>query len=1702
MVKSKQLDAAEKRRGAKKIWLNRLLENVRKDPRNPELIAELREKIKDYEHLCEEVEFHMDELEMEADVKEQGEFLDEAKALLVTDHVLDADRGSVSVTPRNSQVVVADSKGKVRSVLPKLTLGTFSGDVAMWAEFRDTFQALVIDSEASNVLMMRYLKESLKGDAARVISGIPGAGDYFQEAWNALKERYDANDGEEKDRLLLKFQKIQPCKGNSAEEFQRIVDEVSSLMRQLRVLKVDDAEIDGGPRLKVMELVPPAVVKNWKSHARDKEVEYRSLSGFTDFLAQEAKDMRDSRSGVKQDSNQRNFRRDREPTGFALRGSRGNVCCTFCPGNHLPYQCKEPMSVDKRMDILAGKRGCFRCGMTDHFSKNCKWDNSCDCGGKHIRLLCRKSAQALRSSFRGASAIVSDSTAGYSSNGNSNVPSSSMASWSAAANYNPPQRSLNLSAGDAARHSEVHRSHAKVGVSGVAFLMRTVAMRVGNSLVRGLLDTGCSDTLVSQKVLGSYPLNVLYYKSTKIDTCNGPIEGFFPVIQLYCTDKGGCCAFNFRAIVVPDLGGEIERVDPEIYEEALSKIGEHCCADVVGTESDPLGVLFGEDLYDCILTSLPIAKTLSGISLSHTIFGLVYHGKKEGKFGEVGQASKALAYRASSKDSGFDKFWSLEHLGVFDALKTLKMDKILATVEKRGNRYFVDWPWIGEERPGIHRDLALARLSRLESKLSAVEKEQYSSVLFDLVEGGYLEEVQHFLLEACSYLPHHPVYRKAADDEEKMKTRPVWDASAKEKGSLSLNDCVDPGPSLLPKIFDILLRFRVGKFAVIGDLKKAFLQIRLFEGSREYTRFIWEGKEYRSTSVLFGVACSPAILQTVLSVHLQNLIDSSEKEEEIVLLKMLKENLYVDDAPVSFNTEEEAFLFWDLATKAFESASFTLHSAQSNVPGFEIPEEKVVKVLGRRWDVSSDCFLAELPPRVQIQSKRDLSSFLGKVYDPEGFLSPFLSPLRVVLQDLWIKNCEWDEPFDVQTQASVARAVDYLFQGEGLSLPRFLGFGCSELHVFCDSSKRLYSAVVYHKSSQNDVHLLAAKTRLVPPKMQDQGFSPKFELLGCLLASKLAKSIAEAIHYSGEIFFWCDSKVCVYWIRGEPRKWEVFVKNRVKEIQSVKGTWQYVPTQENPSDIPTRCQGVNLDVWLKGPAWLMDYSMWPSTNFSEEPNEVKAFRATVQREEELIPGLITPRVSKWLVFLRAVARCLALRRAFSDLTLEELEVKARTVIFRESQLSVFAAEIRILEEGKTLKEESPTLNSLRPFLDDEGLLRVGGRLEFSSLSWVEKHPVLLPKTGATKLFVLSLHTNMSHAGAQVVIAELRRQGFWFMRVRRTVASILRECRVCRRFRAAPYDPPEAPLPRQRISFTGVFDVTGVDLFGPMSTSEGKVWGAIFTCFQTRAVHLELAVDLSKEAAYRALQRFVSRRGFPSEIWSDHGTNFVALSKEFKGIWKFTVEAGPWWAGIWERLIRSVKGLLKRILKRKVVSREELETLLVNVESVVNKRPISYVWETPQEEGLPVVITPEHFLLFRGVDGDSLSEFVRKGDVVREEILDLWKKIYLTEVLGSLGQRSGRGEEAKVGDIVLIATSTNRMVWPLGKITEVFRGRDQVVRAATVWVPWLSTRGKSRVSVEDIVGNNWREVYRQGKGSYLTRPVKKLYRLEVPREDRD
>ncbi|UYV72586.1 hypothetical protein LAZ67_9003863 [Cordylochernes scorpioides] len=369
------------------------------------------------------------------------------------------------------------------------------------------------------------------------------------------------------------------------------------------------------------------------------------------------------------------------------------------------------------------------------------------------------------------------------------------------------------------------------------------------------------------------------------------------------------------------------------------------------------------------------------------------------------------------------------------------------------------------------------------------------------------------------------------------------------------------------------------------------------------------------------------------------------------------------------------------------------------------------------------------------------------------------------------ERTSWDEPIESDIKSNWNKFQTQLSCLKEIKIPRYLNSSSSEieelqLHGFCDASLNAYSAVFYLKTrfkiQKIKINLITSKTKVAPLKTIT---IPRLELSAALLLAQLNQVILESFPFQPDkTFLWTDSQICIDWIRSDASRWKAFVSNRVSSIQNLTQItdWFHVSSQDNPADCASRGimpqDLVNHRIWWRGPIWLQENNVRyiPSSPtqvnlniIQEEVGEGQVLDQTtlIQNSETMLNLEFIERYSTMTKLIRITAWCWRFYyncllfdpiRQKGPLTTREL-TKAIQVLVKSIQQVEFCTEIKLLKSNKQLPL-SNKLTSLNPFLDTQGLLRVGGRLKYSYLNENQKFPLLQPKSPRQESLIKNLLT--------------------------------------------------------------------------------------------------------------------------------------------------------------------------------------------------------------------------------------------------------------------------------------------------------------------------------------------------------------------------
>ncbi|XP_058792183.1 uncharacterized protein LOC131664808 [Phymastichus coffea] len=1320
-------------------------------------------------------------------------------------------------------------------------------------------------------------------------------------------------------------------------------------------------------------------------------------------------------------------------------------------------------------------------------------------------------------------------------------------------------------------------------------LLKILPIRVrgpnGIAKTYALLDGGSTITVVDQKLARNLGLRGQQVDMTVRGLWSGERHAQCEQISFEVEGKFGVEKVG-HALAVPHMDLPTQSLPSRVTQKIADELGMNVEPYI---NAKPL-ILIGQDNWSLLNGTESRSLKNAGVAVSRTALGWVMHGYLGGEQNKGRTLNVRATVCVNERDGAdepddsnklehlFRQYFILDNLGVSETSAVERkenraMEILRKTTRKIGKTWETGLLWKNDTLPSLDtRATALKRLRALEKRQDRdpIFAELYHGEMRRLIDAGYAVKVKHTREPSrVRYVSHFGV----ENPNKPGRVRLVFDAAEKTQG-VSMNDLLDTGPDLLESLLGVLTRFRQYPYAVKADIKDMYLRVRVIDRDRDSQRFLYRGAnrtrepdEWEMTCLIFGSKSSPCS-----ALYVKNTNAERFSRLKPTAANSIKRNSYMDDYLASGIDENEMKKLVHDVTLINSEANFELHGWASNENSIVEPVRDDSKlqsgeiaslcnteerVLGLYWDRDSDDLRFNVGLRkiregiatgTEKPTKREVLSVVMSVYDPLGILSPFTLNAKLIIQDIWTSGVGWDAKIRDSEFAAWSNWLTQLKRMSDCKVPRsFIPKGAeyedTQLHVFCDASKKAFAAAAYLRITDRDakVHLalVMAKTRVAPVKPST---IPRLELQAALLGARLAATIEQELDLKiHSRTFWSDSTTVLHWIKTGPRTKQIFVANRLSEINlTTRMTeWRWVPTKLNPADDGTRKSDqpmLSSDRWLVGPKFLREKSeSWPERAIDDaEKREADMLEA----KKVFIGTMNISDSNKWEVdvkvrllgWSRVVKTGERVRKSFYrwyektreklgkpinivGVTLERTEdlvQKQRAgekFWYRVIQSTHFSNELDALRKGRGVARGSKII-SLRPYIDEEGLLRARGRVvrtwdekvagPKSENSEFENRPIILDANHyLTKLLIAFYHKRQFHGSNETIVNEMR-QKFYTVGLRTSLRWLAKRCITCRLRRAQPQNPPMADLPECRLAKgQRPFTHCGLDYFGPMYVKIGRArvkrWGVLFTCMTTRAIHLELASTLSASSTILAVRRLAGRRGYPRKIYSDNGTNFIRANKELnaEGVnldvnkqqrfarskniaWHFNPPDAPHMGGAWERLVRSVKIALSHVLNEQSQSEEVLSTLMVEIEHMVNSRPLTHVSVDPDEEE---ALTPNHFLIGRSSgypDTDSCDmEIVsprRTFEITQNLANGFWKRwlrSYLPTLLPTKKWHRN-SPPLQVGDVVMIIDhQAPRNTWKIGKITEVYINKtDGVVRSAKI---------------------------RAGKG-FLDRPVHKLIKL--------
>ncbi|XP_022824611.1 uncharacterized protein LOC111355114 [Spodoptera litura] len=1579
------------------------------------------------------------------------------------------------LTGDSASEVVSDTshKHKHSSVrLPKIELPKFSGSYHDWLEFRDTFISIIHKNEdIDKVNKLHYLRASLKGSASLIIDNLEFGSDNYDAAWELLCSRYDNK------RLLVNnhVQAIFNLNGinkESSKSLRHIVDTVNKNLRALSTLGQPVQHWDTLIIYIMTSKLDQVTNREWEEH-RNSLADPPTLGVFVNFISSRAdllETLEESKPfKYKTESIVNNTHKSKS---FAVTYESSNskpLSCPICKESHFLFQCNKfrILPVQDRIKKAHTSNVCLNCLRPGHYAQKCKLGHCRYCTEKHNTLLHTDKES-------------------------------------------PNMQNIVLSAN--------HLNTSRVVLLSTA-LVKVSDAEGNHHDARVLLDNGSTANFISEDFCRKLRIHTYPIKS-QVKGINNQSSACTHGCTILLKSRHSEAEIDLNCHVISKVSSSIPNTF--INTNHIRLPSNIVLADPNFHTPSCIDILVGAEIFWGIIgtTRIPLGKnmpTLVDSKLGWLVTGVLQQPNK--------LSSHSFSFVTLTDDLrlSLNRFWELD--SVQPQYKQTCEERscedifVETTFRDTDGRFVVTIPL--KESPDVLGDsysMAKRRFLSLERRLAKDPylKQLYVSFMTEYIELGHMSECSHLntTYSYSNYLPHHGVLNES---KSTTKLRVVFDASARTASGKSFNDIQMVGSPLQDDLLTILLRFRQHMIVVSADIEKMYRVTRVNDMHKPLQKILWRAepthplKTYTLNTVTYGTASAPFLATRCLMQLAKECDDPSTRST-------IEHDFYVDDYLSGSSSVREAVDRCRNVIAVLKTGKYNLRKWQSNSRDVlkaicedqvssdfvTLSENESSKTLGLNWSCSSDTFYFSISVTPSTSTtKRQILSTISQIFDPIGLVVPCIVEAKILMQRLWLKGCSWDEPVSEEFQNIWSDFLNTLPLLNQFKIPRWVScesVASLQLHVFTDASERAYGACVYIRSESKGgkvhSHLLTAKSKVAPVKSMT---IPRLELCAALLGSRLYVKARQSLTLQfDEIYFWCDSTIVLGWLSASPTQLKTFVRHRVSEIQETTAgrPWLYVPSFLNPADLASR--GLRADkllsssLWWSGPQYLLEgTSSWPQFPTSTHhdlklPETASSYHVDIPNKTEILICSLFPKHSSNLYtlqrmiayVLRFYNKCRRQSSAYGALTSTELNSSLH-FLCRLSQQESFSEEYSLLLAGKQLPAKNKLL-SLSPFLDtDSNLIRVGGRLSNSFYDYNIKHPILLSCSHIVcKLLFNMYHSRLLHPGPQLLLATIRHH-FYPLGGRNLAKKVTHQCVKCCRIKASTIQPVMGNLPEQRLHLEFPFLDSGVDYAGPIMIADRKGRGCrlvkcficVFVCLATRAVHLELVSDLTKEAFLAAMNRFIARRGKPRNIFSDNGTTFVGAFNELANLlsqdlrfdvvdpginFSFIPAYTPHFGGLWESAVKSTKHHLRRVLGLTNLTFEEMATCLIQVEAILNSRPLTPLSNDPSDL---ISLTPAHFLIGRSlvmlphpqIESTNISNLqrFRRIECLKQHFWNRFSQEYILWLQERTKWQRSSGE-LKEGTLVVIKDKgLPPLLWLLGRITRVLPGRDGIARVADI-----------------------------------------------------
>jgi len=808
--------------------------------------------------------------------------------------------------------------------LPKLELPVFKGQAMKWQSFWDQFEVSIHQNESlSEVNKFSYLKRFLSGDALACVSGLMLSSANYKEAVDVLNKRYGnpqvlitANM-----EALLKLNKV---KGKDLHSLRKLYNEVENCLRSLKSLKVETSTYGSLLLPLLREKLPEDFILQI---GRRFGSNVWTLDGFMNFFEEELSTAENCFPTTRRSESTNNEFTTSSFYGQVdqHRGFSQKSLCVYCNREgHASSQCRNVTNVRSRKDILRRSARCFVCLEKGHRFVDCSVEYECRiCKQRHNVSICEKRFEQRRM------------------NNERHVERGKQTGERFVAKDNGKGE------------SESKEVHANVSMNSSRILLQTATAEISNdraehTFSRILFDCGSQRSYVKEELAFRLNLKVIRKEKVVIKTFGRDDEAelrCLNVVALKVRHKSRRGMSRIvEALCVPTLCSPLSMQSlPD------SKKFEHLVSLDLADDFDCKGlsvgvdILIGCDYYHSFFTGRVIHRGNECPTASESLLGWVLSGpvKVDGVSNGGSHCLESVALRCDVSEiddlkDELRRFWELENINESesDVVNSFQRD-----ISFNGDRYVVKLPFKPDH--DLIPDNFVVCSKRLKSLKKKLEKTEmiadYEKIFKEYERDKIIEKVPDDEIVKgvgeVHYLPHRPVVK---EHRLTTKIRAVFDASCESEDGPSLNNCLYSGPNMLSKIFDVLMRFRFNRVAVLADIKKAFLNVEVADEHRDFLRFLWfnlESEEddeivvYRFLRVVFGLTSSPFLLNGTLKNHLEKYRDSDKD-----LIERLIDDFYVDDLVSGCNSVDAAKRFVVRSSEIMLEAGLELRKWVTNDP--------------------------------------------------------------------------------------------------------------------------------------------------------------------------------------------------------------------------------------------------------------------------------------------------------------------------------------------------------------------------------------------------------------------------------------------------------------------------------------------------------------------------------------------------------------------------------------------------------------------------------------------------------------------------------------------------------------------------------------------------------------------------------------------------